>query len=413
MMRTLLLRVAVIGLLAAPCGASVIYVDDDAPLGGNGLTWDTAFSYLQDALAVAQTADDIRVAQGTYKPDQDEEGNVTAGDREATFQLANGVAIYGGYAGLGTADPNERDIALYETVLSGDLAGNDEPDFANRGENSYHVVTCTDAVAVATLSGFLVTAGYANGPAPYERAGGLYNWGNPTVVQCEFSNNFAVAAGGGVRNSLNCSPQFTECLFSDNSVEGSGGGVANYADCTPTFLRCTFINNTAQKGGGMLDSTSVLAITDCVFSGNSASQEGGGLFSWQNIATLTDTRFVSNAALWGGGLYAFDSTPSLSNCVFDGNAAENSGGGVCNNVSNSTLIDCTITDNAAAVYGGGMMNQYSDPEDGRLYIRWEYGFARWSHEKRPRHRRPLLIARSWTTTPRKTASPFTTLIAAR
>ena len=58
--------------------------------------------------AAASYGDEIRVAQGSYKPDLDEAGSVTPGNREETFQLINGVALKGGYAGAGEPDPNER-----------------------------------------------------------------------------------------------------------------------------------------------------------------------------------------------------------------------------------------------------------------------------------------------------------------
>ncbi|MEE9297002.1 MAG: hypothetical protein V3W34_18830, partial [Phycisphaerae bacterium] len=35
---------------------AVIRVDDDAPLGGDGATWSTAYKYLQDALGVCRTS---------------------------------------------------------------------------------------------------------------------------------------------------------------------------------------------------------------------------------------------------------------------------------------------------------------------------------------------------------------------
>ena len=87
-------------LMSAPVLGKVIYVDDDANAPGDGKSWATAYRYLQDALADAKATDkpvEIRVAQGLYKPD--ERANQTAGERE--FQLISGVALQGGYAGLG------------------------------------------------------------------------------------------------------------------------------------------------------------------------------------------------------------------------------------------------------------------------------------------------------------------------
>ena len=98
----------------------VIYVDDDASLGGDGQIWETAYKYLQDALTAAESGDEIWVIEGTYKPDQG--AGIVPGDREATFQLINGVAMYGGFAG-GETSRDQRDAVTNVTILSGDLAG--------------------------------------------------------------------------------------------------------------------------------------------------------------------------------------------------------------------------------------------------------------------------------------------------
>ena len=60
--------------------------------------------YLHFRGAATQTEVDtinaeIRVAQGTYRPD------FGTGDRLATFLLRDGVVINGGYAGFGETDP--------------------------------------------------------------------------------------------------------------------------------------------------------------------------------------------------------------------------------------------------------------------------------------------------------------------
>ena len=81
----------------------------------------------------------IRVAQGRYTPDQGW-GRVP-GDREAAFELVNDLAIRGGYGGLTAANPDERDLATYETVLSGDLGNDDGLNSANKPDNCHHVVT--------------------------------------------------------------------------------------------------------------------------------------------------------------------------------------------------------------------------------------------------------------------------------
>jgi hypothetical protein len=133
--------------------AKVIYVDGDAMGTNNGTSWINAYVFLKDALVDATNSEkpvEICIAQGVYKPDQS--ANQPPNDRrDATFQLINDVTLKGGYAGFGEQDPNERDIELHETILSGDLDGNDiqveDPcdllSEESRVENSYNVVCAT------------------------------------------------------------------------------------------------------------------------------------------------------------------------------------------------------------------------------------------------------------------------------
>ena len=53
--RAILNGVVLTAILASVCQAETIYVDDGAPLGGDGTMWTTAYKYLQDALANADT----------------------------------------------------------------------------------------------------------------------------------------------------------------------------------------------------------------------------------------------------------------------------------------------------------------------------------------------------------------------
>ena len=73
------------GLPVSATARQVRFVDDDAPLGGDGQGWSSAYTYLQDALSEAAanpTITEIRIAAGIYKPDHDEAGNVSPGQRE-------------------------------------------------------------------------------------------------------------------------------------------------------------------------------------------------------------------------------------------------------------------------------------------------------------------------------------------
>jgi len=187
---------------------TVIYVDADAPGANNGCCWADAFNCLQDALALATEGAEIRVAQGTYRPDCGV--GITPGNREATFGLKNAVAIQGGYAGYGQPEPDARDISEYQTVLSGDLARNDAEIYdpeqlgwePTRSENAYHVVTATQVNETAVIDGFTITAGNANyydfslcnGPGMFN------NESSPTILNCTFIANSALAGGGAMLN---------------------------------------------------------------------------------------------------------------------------------------------------------------------------------------------------------------------
>ncbi|MHC4097473.1 MAG: hypothetical protein ACYSU3_15615 [Planctomycetota bacterium] len=66
-------------MFASTVAGGVIFVDADASGANNGSSWAHAYNYLQDALANASSSDEIRVAQGIYKPDHG--GGNTPGSR--------------------------------------------------------------------------------------------------------------------------------------------------------------------------------------------------------------------------------------------------------------------------------------------------------------------------------------------
>jgi parallel beta-helix repeat protein len=346
-------------------GGPIWYVDVAVTGTNDGTSWTNAYNCLQDALAAAGSGDEIWVAEGTYKPDQG--GSVTYGDREATFLLKNGVALYGGFAG-GETSRDQRDSATNVTILSGDLDGDDvdvdDPcdllDEPTRAENSYHVVTDSGTDATAIFDGFTITAGNANGPLFDGDGGGMYNYGSgsPTLINCTFSDNSA-DYGGGMRND-NSSPTLTNCTFSENSANSGGGGMCNY-ESSPTLINCTFSGNSADYGGGMRNDNSSPTLTNCTFSENSANS-GGGMDNYESNPTLTNCIFSGNSAVSGGGMDNYGgSDPTLTNCIFSGNSAGVYGGGMCNSTGSPTVTNCTFSGNSSEYYGGGMYNDLGSP----------------------------------------------------
>jgi len=373
----------------SPSSAKVIYVDANAPgPTHDGSSWANAYKHLQDALADAGSAAkpvEILVAQGIYKPDRNSANPNGSGDRTATFQLINGVTLKGGYAGYGAPDPNARDIQLYETVLSGDLDGNDvdvndpcdllyEP---TRAENSYHIVTGRNTDMTAVLNGFMITGGNADGSdhswLDYSFGGGMYNAdrfnmvsSSPTVVNCMLTANSALLYGGGMYiqgGRTESSPTLINCSFISNYTGSSGGGMCNgpigtTGSCNPTLLKCTFKYNSADSGGAIYNGNSSTTLTNCEFIKNSAERNGGGMVDWDASSVLINCILSGNTAKRGGGMYSLDySNSSLINCTFSGNVAENGSTLACESYNpnypcNIKFSNCILWNDGNEIYSG-------------------------------------------------------------
>jgi len=326
-------------LVVAPAATGAIYVDTAATAGAkDGTSWANAYIYLQDALTEALTEpDEILVAEGSYRPDHDSANPTGSKQRTATFQLISGVEIYGGFPpGGGQRDPN-----AHPTVLTGDLNGDDGPDFTNNDDNSYHVVTASGTGATALLDGFTITAGNANAVSGADSyGGGIYNYsGNATVTNCTITGNRAALRGGGMYNDSS-SATVTICKFNGNSSGSLGGGMYNLWSDGLVISKCTFIANSSYDGGGgICNYWTNSTITSCTFIGNTA-QAG---FGPSGGAVLNETY----------------SDPTLTNCVFSGNRGD-FGGAICNYDSNPSVFDCTLSGNSAGS-GGGMYGYNSNP----------------------------------------------------
>jgi len=322
----------IVALLCSLAYSKIIYVDDDAAGANDGKSWENAYVYLQDALADANSAEkpiEIRVAQGIYKPDQG--ADQTAGDRDATFQFINSVSLKGGYAGLGEVDPNARDFDLYLTILSGDLNDNDvNMDFtlsdikellqeSSRLDNSYHIIFAVQCDYSASIEGFMITAGNANGRYDdiHGRGAGLYiSDSSPQVMRCKFIGNSATRGGVVYNDSWKGHLVLSECIFKRNGSEDGGAIYNRWGDILLT--NCIFANNNTRDTGGAICNFASYTCFNCIFN-NNRSGFGGGIYN-RGRSTLTNCVFTNNNADHTGGVLSSAAGTTLNNCILWSNS---------------------------------------------------------------------------------------------
>lgn len=267
------------------------FVKKDAVGSNDGTSWVNAFNNLQDALTAATSgcAAEIWVATGTYYPD--EGAGLTSGNRNLSFVMKNGVAVYGGFAGNET-DISQRNWRINRTYLSGDLSGNGNNNyttnggqFPNYGDNSYHVVASSQTNETSVLDGFVIAAGNSDGSGSNSQGGGLYALSSTmTVVNCEFTYNKAFQ-GGGIYLSQS-SPYIDKCIFRSNNVVSGGGGMDirnnSYPYVYNSLFQANVVGTTTPDGGGggavVIAYSSSPEFINCTFSANYA-KTGGAVYN--------------------------------------------------------------------------------------------------------------------------------------
>ena len=241
--------------------SGILYVDENAAGTNDGLSWTNAYTDLQDALSNSVTNDEIWIAKGTYKPH--------TSDRNKTFDITTeNLKIYGGFAGTETLI-SDRVLGTNETILSGDLQGNDVnvADFiANYGnttrnaDNSYHVINITAAGNNLLLDGLTISDAH---------------------------NNLNATESGGaiVKYKIVAKLVLKNCIVKDNvSRNGNAGLLAEFE-----------LNNTSGTRGALV---------------------------------IENTKFINNMARWASGIYSFARANSnvditIANSLFDNNLSGN------------------------------------------------------------------------------------------
>jgi autotransporter family porin len=315
----------------------IIYVNGDVEKPCDGKSWATAFKSLTVALEAAKDRDNIWVASGTYRPIEDS-------DRNASFRLKEGVAVYGGFAGR-ESRVDQRDWKKNKTVLSGDIGRQGHVE-----DNCYHVVWGADR---AVLDGFVVTGGYSlNAPFPGPggpRPEGLtprlpgpggHGGGRPPIhiTPDRILRGPNVADGAGMIN-YQVAPTVRNCIFIGNQAK-KGGSVHNMVTRVfppprgvnrpvPTFINCVFENNRAQgRGGGVANDLGTHTIfLNCVFKGNVCNQKGGGMYNDFGCSPFViNCLFIENKADYAAAMGNDGAShPIIYYNTFTHNRAETSG----------------------------------------------------------------------------------------
>ncbi len=277
-----------------------LYVDADAPPGGNGLSWDTAFRDIQTAIDNSEPywiecfgpETTIMVKSGTYMLTNQIEVNKTVG-------------IYGGFPNS-KANPNwdDRDWQNNETIVDGD-----------------DTVRCFRIYRMCWIDGFTITDGRG------DDGGGMYIDASPT--DCTgYSGEYL-------------SPIIKNCSFQDNHAIGymlGGKGGAMFIDRSdPKIQNCSFSYNTSANAGAVYQVLSSPKYLECIFYENDATDPGsigGAIWGYgRHEYTMVNTRiinclFYNNSASIGGAVGTSDVRPKIVNCTFWGNQAAALGGGI-------------------------------------------------------------------------------------
>ncbi|RKY21720.1 MAG: hypothetical protein DRQ55_03445 [Planctomycetota bacterium] len=370
--------------LAGPSAAQIRFVDASATGAHDGSSWSDAHTDLQDALAGA-TAGEIWIAQGSYRPG-------AAGDRSATFQLRNGVSIYGGFDGSETS-LSQRDVTAHPTILSGDIDQNDtygaglnwwQFNWTGSAGNSYHIVTGSGTNASAVLDGVTLLAGVGSDPAIQGGGGLLVLGGSPSLRNCTFQYN-AIGYGSSAY-LLDCTSSFESCIIKDGYTCncGAGGwtsGVLATGSSDVTFLDCDFLNHyyvsSQSQGRGAalnIDFGARGTLIGCSISGNQTGNfyaQGGGTARGAGVNAHGDVvidrcEFSDNFAHAGAGLTVW-ADALVTNSLFARNEAVSHpngsgfddgdyGAGMLSTgfgTSSVEVINCTFVDNNCSK-GAGM-----------------------------------------------------------
>lgn len=360
----------------------IIYVTPSGAGNNSGTSWMNALAGIElpNRVVSASAGTQFWVAAGKYKP------TITT-DRTASFSIASGVSIYGGFEGTETA-LNQRITGINETILSGDIGieGIEQ-------DNSQSVVWLNIVGKQTTLDGLTIRDGHrilGDGFQDLIKHSGtgisavfFKDQSSLRIENCYVANNATEGfgnSGGGLGVIFVDSGQshviLKKCIFSGNKDSWGGAYyVSNSSDkgnTLSTIDSCSFLGNYATGSGGAIFSVSgdstfcSMKISNSRFSNNSSEVSGGSIYAIRSNWNIETSTFSFNSVRTnngtGGVIDAYGASMNVKNSIFDHNSAAY--GGIFHSIAMANteqhFINCTINYNFATIAGGVFSNYSGD-----------------------------------------------------
>lgn len=238
-----------------------------------GRSFYTSFSTLEDALGYIRSmredkkADDnthfeILVAGGTYKPSNERTTTaaVTHDQRLYSFEVPQGVSIYGGFVGTEkyTSGSVSSVPGMSDTFTNIEGDDKDLTDILNA--RTYSDFNQNGINEPWELANQTILSGQINASSTAQNAYHVVftDKGTATTVNPVVLDGLTVM-NGETDNQLSIS--------TDENEQGRGGGIYSNG-VTYTISRCRLLNNTAVRGGAVFVRDADLNLSGCILAGN-------------------------------------------------------------------------------------------------------------------------------------------------
>jgi len=260
--------------------STIIYVNPTATGNSNGSSWTDAFTNLSQAINQAandtSSIDSLFIAEGTYFPDVDTLANFRM------FRCPAQISLFGGFPATGNPTFADRDWIAFQTILDGDILGDDDGTIATRGDNAKRLLMLD---TYGRLDGLIVRNGGDNTGGP---GAGLALIGTNNrealIENCVFENNWVTDNG--------------ELIYEGGAIRGAA---INGTDVLE-IRNVVFKNNKAKFGGAVLYGGTLKA-NNCVFIENEATMGSAivaaGTGNGSGPATIVQNVFYKNNSVTG------------------------------------------------------------------------------------------------------------------